>query len=140
MTVKGIWTDEDFDEMNWHDSPIHSISFPFDDLRLRLDIDYMFEWKLNPASNTYNFWISPCELIFLHVLNLKVDFDFGNNVGLTIESIVQSGKRESKNKLATLYSYLIVTDNGSLSFESTGYAMKVRAQPIFSGSQILPRN
>ena len=40
---KTIWTDTDFEQMNWHDCPIHAFSFN-DNFELLLDIDYIFKW------------------------------------------------------------------------------------------------
>lgn len=28
MKVKEIWTEKDFEDMGWHDSHVHAISFP----------------------------------------------------------------------------------------------------------------
>jgi hypothetical protein len=40
---KNIFTEADFEQMNWHDCHIHSFSFN-DNYELLMDIDYMFEW------------------------------------------------------------------------------------------------
>jgi hypothetical protein len=139
MTVKELWTDDDFDDMNWHDCSIHSISFPSYSQRLIFDIDYLFEWKVDAKKELYNFLASPCTLIFLNTSDLIVNFDFGDTVGLSIESISRKNARQSINKLATMWDYLIQTDKGLLKFIATGYAQKVRNQPIWSKSQILQR-
>ena len=39
MIVKQEWTDRDFELMGWHDSCIHSISFPVDKNEFILDIE-----------------------------------------------------------------------------------------------------
>jgi len=139
MEVKNIWTDDDFESMNWHDNYIHSISFPGDTSKIILDIDYLFEWKLNEDENLYNFWISPCWLIFENVLNVKVDLDFKESIGLDIENIKRLNSRLSPNGKVNIRDYLIDTDKGLITFESTGYILKVKKQPILSCSQYLPR-
>jgi hypothetical protein len=139
MDVKNIWTDEDFEKMKWHDNYIHSISFPGADCKMSFDIDYIFEWELNEEQNLYKFWISPCVIIFSSVLNLKIAIDFNNSVGLDISEIKRLNPRLSPNGKMTIWDYIVDTDKGTITFESTGYIQKVRKQPILSSRQLLPR-
>ena len=139
MQVKDIWTDVDFEEMGWHDSYIYNISFPDENQKLILDIDYIFKWVLDEKSNLYNFWVSPSKLIFLDVLHLRIDLDFQNTVGLDIQDINRSNPQLYPNGKDIKWDYLILTDNGSISFESSGYIQNIIKQPILSTSQILMR-
>ncbi|MCT4174833.1 hypothetical protein HZP56_17895, partial [Elizabethkingia anophelis] len=93
MIVKDIWTDMDFEQMGWHDNYIHAIVFPNENQKLVLDIDYIFKWVLNETSTLYDFWVSPSNLIFMDVLNLKINLDFQNTVGLGIQDINRSNPR-----------------------------------------------
>ncbi|MEJ6979425.1 hypothetical protein WG906_03130 [Pedobacter sp. P351] len=45
-----IWTEQDFDNMGWHDSSIYGIAFgrPYE---LSFDIDYIFKWVEPTAAN-----------------------------------------------------------------------------------------
>lgn len=139
MNVKNIWTEADFEDMGWHDSYLYSISFPDENQKLIFDIDYIFKWVLDETSNLYNFWVSPSTLTFISVLNLKIDLNFQNSVGLDILDINRSNPRLSLNGKVTLWDYSILTDKGSISFESSGYIQNIRKQPILSNSQILMR-
>lgn len=139
MYVKEIWTEADFEEMGWHDSYIYAISFPNEDLELGLDIDYLFKWVLDDKTNLYNFWVSPCVLFFFDVFDLEVNLDFKNAVGLDIQDINRSNPRLSPNGKITLWDFEIITDNGYIKFESSGYRQVVKKQPIFSQSQVLAR-
>ncbi|WP_447635657.1 hypothetical protein [Flavobacterium microcysteis] len=139
MNVKEIWTDADFEEMGWHDSYIHAISLLNENLEFCLDIDYLFKWVLDDQSNLYNFWVSPCTLLFLNVLNLKIDIDFQNTVGLDILDINRNNPRTSSDKEKTLWDFEIITDKGYITFESSGYKQVVKKQPILSQSQVLTR-
>jgi len=139
MIVKEILTDQEFESMSWHDSCIHSIFFPYKIDRLILDIDYLFEWQLDKETNLYNFWISPCTLTFLHISDLKMTIDFKNTVGLYILDITRSNPHFSPNGKMEMWSYIIETDKGEISFEAGQYRQIVKAQPILSASQVLPR-
>src|SRR5690606_36004175 len=74
---KSVWTELDFEEMSWHDTFIHGIGWSSDrseDLKLMLDIDYMFEWvSPEPPSPSYTFWIAPCTLVFHQVSNFSCE-------------------------------------------------------------------
>lgn len=67
MNVRTIWTNEDFEEMGWHDSYVHAVSFPTSDNGLSLDLDYLFKWVVNHETNLFDFWVSPCILTFMDV-------------------------------------------------------------------------
>lgn len=139
MNVKEVWTDADFEEMGWHDSHIHAISFPNENLGISLDIDYLFKWVLDDKSNRYKFWASPCTLFFFNVVNLKIDIDFQNTIELSILNINRDNPRLPAAGEITLWDFEITTDKGHIKFESSGYKQVVRKQPIFSQSQVLAR-
>ncbi|GAB0157812.1 hypothetical protein CHRYSEOSP005_30980 [Chryseobacterium sp. Alg-005] len=139
MNVKDLWTDSDFEEMGWHDSYVYSIFLPAENQKLILDIDYIFKWVLDETSNLYKFWVSPCDLVFMDVLNLKIDLDFQNTVGLDIQDINRSNSRLYPNGKDIKWDYEILTDVGSITFESSGYIQNIKEQPILSDSQILMR-
>lgn len=139
MKVKKKWTDLDFEEMGWHDSIIYSISFPNNDQRLSLDIDYIFKWVLDQETNLYKFWVSPCQLIFESVMYLKIDIDFSNSIGIYISDIKRKNPQLSPNGKNILWDYLILTDKGQISFQALGYNQIVNEQPVFINSQTIER-
>lgn len=135
MKVKEIWTDSDFEDMGWHDSRLYSVKFPDDELELKLDIDYIFKWE-EVKGEKFKFWIAPCDLIFSEVLSLKLEIDFSYSTGIDILSIRREQKEQSPNG-TSIWSYVIETDRGLISFETVGFKQKVRLQPILSESQNL---
>lgn len=138
MDVKHIWTDADFDEMGWHDSRVYSLSFPDENFEFSLDIDYIFQW-VQPTDISFQFWVSPCTLVFKDVTDLKVDIDFSNSITVSIIGIERSSVRMSQNGKAIIWKYIIETDKGILTFLSTGFRQYVRDNPSLSNSQDLGR-
>ncbi len=136
LQVKNKWTDADFKEMGWHDASLYSMKFPWDNLELSLDIDYIFKWERSKESS-YQFWVSKCNLIFNNVLNLKIDIDFNNSICLSILEITRDNKRATPNGKMILWDYTIETDKGIITFQSTGYVQDVLTNPILSDSQNL---
>lgn len=139
MNVKKIWTSNDFDSLDWHDSIIYSVHFPLETQTFLLDIDYLFDWELNHDSNMYSFYVSPCTISFNDTLYLKFNIDFRDSVKLFISEIRRHNERLSPNGLVTLWSYEIETDKGLIEFEASDFTMTVKQQPALGLSQVLGR-
>lgn len=120
--------------MGWHDCRIYRVEFPIveNNLALRFDIDYLFEWVLDEGTGFYKFWRSPCELTFMGVLELKIDLDFQEHVGIDVQEISRS---KVENATASYWKYMISTDHGEISFVCDGIEQLVLEQPVFSDSQ-----
>jgi hypothetical protein len=135
---KYLFTDADFDTMNWHDCHIHAFSFN-DDYELLVDIDYMFEWvKPKKGSRYYKFWIAPCTLIFENVHQVEFELEGQQPI---IDYI------ERTNPQATVaaeylgkefeYDWDMVMINGEMTFKSAGFKQYVRQAPILIRGQKL---
>ena len=132
---RSIWTEKDFDNMNWHDNSIHAISFD-NNFHLYLDIDYIFEWVLR--SKKYMFWISPCTLIFDNVYDLKIDIG-PSTPEFEVDFITRSNPQRPKNaeyiNRDVEFDWLIEMQQGTISFKAVGYRQYVRQVPKFVGKQ-----
>lgn len=133
---KELWTHLDFEQMGFHDNRVYSLNFPGDDLLMRMDIDYIFEWIMNDNRSSYSFRVAPCTIGFEGVLDLKLDLDFSNTTGLEILSLDQE---EEHINGSNRYLYTIETDKGSIRFTALGYTMRLRQQPSLISSQYLGR-
>lgn len=133
MKVKETWSDSDFEEMGWHDSRLYQIKFPDEKFEFTLFIDYIFKWV--EVDDRFKFWVSPCKLKFHNVINLKIDLSFENILGIDIVSVERTKVGLTPNGKMTKWMYLIETDKGNISFESTGYTMDVISEPEFLESQ-----
>jgi hypothetical protein len=134
---KHIWTEADFDSMNWHDNPIHAMTFS-ENFELLLDIDYIFEWVLK--GKKYLFWISPCTLVFENVYDLT--FDIGPTTPrLTIDFLTKENPQRPKNseyiKRDTEFDWTIEMQEGTIGFKSVGFKQYVRALPKLLATQKL---
>jgi hypothetical protein len=126
---KTLWTEADFDNMSWHDNPVHAFTFS-DESEILLDIDYIFKWVLK--GKKYKFWISPCTLIFENVYDLT--FDIGpSHPGLTIDIITIENPQRPRNSeyinRETEYDWIIEMQEGEISFKSVGFKQYVRTTP-----------
>jgi hypothetical protein len=134
---KSIWTEEDFDTMGWHDSPIYGISFG-DNFEFLLDIDYIFKWL--ETGEGYRFLISPCTLVFenVHDINIEIRESYSR---LEIDNIYRENPQRPKNgdfiKRDTEFEWLIETQQGTISFKSVGYKQFVRQALRLIESQVI---
>jgi hypothetical protein len=136
---KSLWTDSDFETMNWHDSIIYGL-FLGENYELNLDVDYIFHW-INPIeeNENYKFWISPCTLVFENVHDLKLDIEISEPFRIEIDSIYRENPQKPRNadfiKCDTEYEWVIETQQGQISFKSIGYKQFVRQLPILQDQQ-----
>ena len=130
---KTMWSENDFNEMNWHDNKIHAMSFQ-DEFKFLLDIDYIFKWQLKSNKKKYLFWISPCTMIFENVYDIVFDLEVSVPHQVIIDNITMTNPRKPKNVIylekQIEYDWLIETINGDISFKSVGFDQFVKKTPI----------
>jgi len=134
MEVKEIWTSDDFEVMGWHDSRLYQMKFPNEDYNFVLYIDYIFKWE-KQQDDSFKFWVSPCELKFLNISDLKLNLSFDNFSEIFVSEIKKQEIGLTPNEKMIEWKYIIETDRGNIEFLSTGYIMKVISEPILSESQ-----
>jgi hypothetical protein len=135
---KLIWTDNDYDQMGWHDSRVYAIAFDDKEFRFMLDIDYIFQWIHPLEGETYfKFWVAPVTLIFENIWDLKINID--SNGGLEIDDIHRSNPNLPKNadfvNNRTEYDWIIETQQGEITFKSIGFKQYTKQKPILLSSQ-----
>ena len=135
---KNIFTEADFEQMNWHDCHIHAFSFN-DNYELLLDIDYLFEWiQPKKGSRYYKFWIAPCTLIFENVYHMVFESEHKQPI---IDYIDRSNPQRPKNAEYIgkdfEYDWDIVMISGEMTFRSVGFKQYVRQMPILMSDEKL---
>lgn len=129
---KKVWTEVDFDQMNWHDVHIHAISFDAG-YRFLLDIDYILQWIDPVAENAYcQFYIAPCTLVFENVSDLKIDIEVVEPFQIQIYDLNRTDPRRPINaeyiKREVEYEWIISTAQGDMAFRSIGYSQYMRTE------------
>ena len=72
-----IWTQEQFEEMSWHDNHVHAIRIvegSYGPGQLVLDLDYILEW-INDKEG-FQFRLQPVMLTFFEVADLRISLDY----------------------------------------------------------------
>jgi hypothetical protein len=127
---KWIYTESDFEDMGWHYCQLRAMAFDNDFFTISFDIDYAF--KLELVDNVYEYYTSPCTLIFYNVYNL--DIEIGSEWIMEFDEIKRTNPKQPKNhahiKKDIEWDWEIVLVNGSIQFTSVGFEQHVRATPI----------
>lgn len=136
---KTLWTEDDFENMGWHDSLIYAIGFT-PNFEFTLDIDYIFKWVHPQEDEThFKFWVAPCTLVFENVYDLKFDIEISSPFELEIADITRDSPQKPINaefiKRETEFSWNIETQQGNITFKAIGYKQYVRKLPVFQESQ-----
>jgi hypothetical protein len=141
---KELWTEADFNNMDWHDNTIHAFSFN-KEREFMLDIDYIFKWvHPKPGKRYFKFWISPCTLVFENVYNLVFDLEVSEPYHMKIDNISMSNPQRPYNAdyigRELEYEWVVETLNGEITFKSVGYKLYVRSTPILASNDQLEIN
>ncbi|HEX8430100.1 MAG TPA: hypothetical protein VF625_02390 [Longimicrobium sp.] len=137
---KAVWTDADFEEMGWHDVPIHATAYLSELDEIAFDIDYILKW-VNPAAGEtfYSFWIAPATLVFENVTDLRIDLEFfGNNI--TIQHLSRADMQPTRQGFIGPDAAWLWTLNcleGAIQFRATGFRQTIRRVPQHHGGQRL---
>lgn len=130
-----MWTDTQFEVMNWHDNLIESITFPSNNLILKFQINYILEWIKIENQHFFKFNIALAELKFYNVINLNIELNFEDTTFIYIDEIVRKNKRLSPNQTAYNWDYTIITDKGNIAFQATTFSQQLISTPKVSDSQ-----
>jgi hypothetical protein len=125
-----IWTEENFDQMGWHDCRLHAVGFvdDFDPYthELRLDIDYILKWcDGGPPEGVTGFWISPATLVFDAS---QVHVQIPGPGGDWIQSMDRSATGEEFGGTKWI---VRLNTGGEISVSSPGFRQILRKPPTF---------
>jgi hypothetical protein len=134
---KSVWTEEDFDQMGWHDVLIHAITLDSEKQEFTLDLDYIFAWvEPEPPSPYYSFWISPATLVFANIGDFKANL--AEPPGITILGIERSEPRPlSYTEVPREWTWTMNLLQGEITFKATGFKQYTRKSPVRCKAQRL---
>jgi fermentation-respiration switch protein FrsA (DUF1100 family) len=123
--AKAIWTDADFDAMNWHDAAVHAIALepapPYPG-RLLVDLDYVVERVPSGAL------VCPATLVFGQARELAADINLpGPSFEPSLDAIRRSGPDQDDAFVWTLVGHLF-----SIGLRATGFTQYLRRAPVRS--------
>lgn len=129
-----IKTDNDFDQLSWHDSTVYSINFPDLNDNMKFDLDYIIEW-IKEENRSYKFILAPAILCFENVFNLSIKLTFEDYTELSINEIKRSNKRLLPNGKVYVWDFFMLLDRGNIEFSSSGFRQHFTDIPQLSSDQ-----
>jgi hypothetical protein len=127
-----VWTDADFDAMNWHDAAVHAIAVgpaPPDPGRLLVDLDYVVERAPAEAPGAGpGFWVCPATLVFGPARDLAADINLpGPSFEPSLDALRRSGPDEDG-----LFTWNLVGRLFSIGLRASGFTQYLRRAPVRS--------
>ncbi|HEX8453997.1 MAG TPA: hypothetical protein VF647_18065 [Longimicrobium sp.] len=137
---KWVWTDADFEQMGWHDAPIHAMAYLSETFEIAFDIDYILKWvHPGPDETHFSFWIAPATIIFQNVTDLQLDLEsFG---GITVQDLDRTDPQPSRPGFEGPEASWLWTFNcleGAIQFRATGFRQTIRRAPTHQAEQTIP--
>jgi hypothetical protein len=136
-----LWTDQQFDEMSWHDNHVHALRIVEGAHglgELILDLDYILDWIRD--TDGYKFRIIPVSLRFFEVTNLRVSLDYATPTAALGPFSIHAIERQSDPReryVAQIWKILINWPEGEIVFEAKGFEQRAFGAPVLSESQCL---
>lgn len=137
---KWLWTQDDYDQMGWHDATIRAIAFLPEADEIALDIDYIFEW-IDPAKGEtyFNFRVSPATLVFENINDVIINLELFDDVQL--QNISRGDSRKPRNAEFIghdrEWNWTFDANVGDITLWSIGYKQFIRQAPVLTHNQIL---
>jgi hypothetical protein len=136
------WTDEQFDEMSWHDNHVHSVEIRSGEYgagELLLGLGYILEW-LSPDDGGYSFRIAPALLHFRDVTDLKIELDYAAvSAGLMPFSISSITREVLPTTPVANHRWTIGINwpEGVIRFHASGFVQTLTAPAVITREQCL---
>jgi len=136
-----LWTDQQFDQMSWHDNHVHGLRLVEGAHglgELVLELDYILEWIC--AAEASKFRIIPVTLRFLEVSDLRVSLDYATPTAALGPFSIHAIERRNEPReryVAQIWKIVINWPAGEMVFEAKGFEQRACGAPVLSESQYL---
>ncbi len=150
MTAR--WTDADFERLTWHDCALWGLELHPPDpdagdwtCDLVLDIDFIVEWLCDVGGpGRVQFRVAPATLRFHTVSDLRIAIAWGSTGVLLHEASIDriecrgpsapGARRARRWRIALNWPRA-----GEIAFDAAGFTQTLRAEPVVTDRQSLPR-
>ena len=133
---KALWTEDDFDQMGWHDCRVHGFSFSPPSATgwsVALDIDYILEWvdPTEPGGN-FSFWVAPATLVFPYANDVILNVEMEAYQELEIDAMTRRQGSEGTHDIRWS-----IAGSFNLDLSASSYQQYIRATPVHIDLQAL---
>jgi NAD-dependent oxidoreductase involved in siderophore biosynthesis len=138
------WTVEHFEELSWHDCPVHGLAIEpaeYGSGELVLDLDFIVAW-LPPVDNHLNFRVAPATLTFHRISDLTISLNYAavqaGIVPFSLESIERLPHTYPSGSSAFRWRLLVDWPAGEISFVGPGFTQRLRGPIVETTGPCLP--
>jgi hypothetical protein len=144
MIDLGPWSNDDFDNLSWHDVHVHALRFgAFNETEgtcdLLLDLDYILRWE--KAQDGFLFTVCQAILRFHRVFNFKMALDYASPTAgmcpFSIDGIVREPVQAPTGYKYYRWRITINWPQGTLEFEAPNFAQTLVGSPSIQNGQSL---
>lgn len=129
---KFLWTQSDFEQMNWRNATVYAFAFLPKRFEFVLDIDYVLQ-QINQTESQPNFLVTPATLVFENVRDFRIELEPNREIEIVNIKRNEAGKAENSNESK----WTIETNQGSLTFAATGFKLHFKGMPVFGRNHSL---
>jgi hypothetical protein len=131
--TKSLWTEDDFEEMGWHDARLYAFTVLPESFELVMDLDYITKWVHPvPPETHFSFWVAPATLVLCDVQNISAGIE------MTILSDVEIlDVKRGPVVTGSGWRWVLELSCGEIALDASGYTQYFRQEPIFTRQQQL---
>jgi hypothetical protein len=133
---KCVWTEDDFEQMGWHDATVHGIAFDWDPIEddggatVLLDVDYIVRWNApTEEGGPYTFDVAPATLAFEDAWSIGGSLDGAHLERWEVLDLHRAPAQGS------LWEWRIEGSMCELVFQASRLRQHFRSQPIANGGR-----
>jgi hypothetical protein len=132
---KPIWTADDFEVMDWHDSRVWAMVADEEKFEFAMDLDYIFKWvHPGPGETYFKFWVAPVTMVFENAYDISIEINSSQG-RIQVDHLHCEDAKPTPNGALIDYLYRFECQEGELSLRATGYRLYVRAAPRLTQRQ-----
>ena len=131
------WSKVDFEQMGWHDVHLYGVAAVPDRFELYFDIDYIVEWICPPSTpGSAQFRIAPATVKFENVSGVSIAVE-SQQGAITIREVDRTKRESLPADMVETWHWVFKCGEGVINFETSGFQIALRQQPILSEVQYL---
>ena len=134
-TPKPVYSESDFDSLNFHDCSILGMRWRDSAFEFVLDLQYIAKW-IEPSDPTknYRFWLCPAEMSFKNVDSADITLRWeGLPLRCSIDELGRLSKRQTPNgTVEWQWELQLAEPDGQISLWATSFELKILGPAVLS--------
>ena len=127
-SYKERYSHDDFSLLGFHDCHVRGIHWSASDFSLSLTLDYIIQWVR--AEDVFHFWVSPAELCFHDISDVKIELDWKGTLDCQMQDITKANARKTPNgAVQHLWEIDFFSPDGQMELWAIGFQLTIKEPP-----------